>query len=821
MDKTKRNRVVPGRMTIERRGVPILLSFLLLALSAASWVQADSFVRARPVWPSGRSEEKNLQVIFRLAFSAPPTGAVLRVTGSTVYRARLNGHFLGYGPARAPHGFFRIDEWSLSPYLTPGQNVVTVEVAGYNVNSYYLLDQPSFLQAEIISSGKAVIATGDPEVAAVIPGERVQKVPRYSFQRPFTEVYTLTALAGPKSEEIVASLEPVACEVDTRPRRYLPRGLSYPAFELRDQLDVIGTGKASPISGPVTLWKDRAVRDIGPKLKGYPESELQAFPSIEIQHLRFELTNQSHYRLAEDRPLILGPNDYGILDLGVNLTGFIGAEVTCDEPVRLVFAFDEILLDKDVDFKRLGCTNLVVYELPAGRFSLESFEPYTLRYLKPIVLSGRCRVDRLFLREYACPGVEAASFQASDARLDRLFQAGRQTFRQNAVDLFTDCPSRERAGWLCDSFFTARVAPDLTGNTTIEQVMMEDFLLPAQFDFMPPGMLPMCYPADHNDGVFIANWAMWFVVQLEEYLTRSGDRETVDRFAPRVLALMTYLARFRNSDGLLEKLPSWVFIEWSDANRYVQDVNYPSNMLYASTLDTVARLYRQPQFAEQARELRQAIRRQSYDGQFFVDNALRGSDGKLHATRNHTEVCQYYAFFFGVATPQGYPDLWKRLSQEFGPGRRRTKAYPDVGFANSFVGNMLRLELLSANNLSAQILDESIDYLLYMADRTGTLWENVDDAASCNHGFASHIVHTLYRDVLGIRDIDAANRKLTLRFSRLPLEWCTGTRPTPSGPISLSWRLVGSRLEYSLETPPGWQVKIERTPGLKVYRAGG
>ncbi len=63
---------------------------------------------------------------------------------------------------------------------------------------------------------------------------------------------------------------------------------------------------------------------------------------------------------------------------------------------------------------------------------------------------------------------------------------------------------------------------------------------------------------------------------------------------------------------------------------------------------------------------------------------------------------------------------------------------------------MLRMELLSRDGRSQQILDESIAYLLYMAERTGTLWENVGAEASCNHGFASHIVHTLYRDVLGV-----------------------------------------------------------------------
>ena len=42
-----------------------------------------------------------------------------------------------------------------------------------------------------------------------------------------------------------------------------------------------------------------------------------------------------------------------------------------------------------------------------------------------------------------------------------------------------------------------------------------------------------------------------------------------------MLALFDYFERFRNEDGLLEKLESWVFVEWSKANHFVQDVNYP------------------------------------------------------------------------------------------------------------------------------------------------------------------------------------------------------------------------------------------------------
>ena len=174
-------------------------------------------------------------------------------------------------------------------------------------------------------------------------------------------------------------------------------------------------------------------------------------------------------------------------------------------------------------------------------YDLESFEPYTLRYLKLIVLAGDCEVQNLYLREYAGAGVWQAHFAASDERLNRLFAAGRETFRQNALDIFMDCPSRERAGWLCDSFFTSRVAKTSAATPASRRTSSRTTSCLPKFAYLPDGMLPMCYPADHNDGVFIPNWALWFVVELEEYLARSGDRETVDALRPRVLRLLRLL----------------------------------------------------------------------------------------------------------------------------------------------------------------------------------------------------------------------------------------------------------------------------------------
>ncbi len=806
---------VPSEFTRMRSMGFVLCVALVLSVTslAESGGRGTSFESARPVWPTGRETEKNLFVGFRAVFeSSGQDTPVLRITASSLYRVYLNGVFIGHGPARGPHGYCRIDEWPLREHLRE-RNTLAVEVAGYNVNSYYLLDEPAFLQAEVVSKGNVLASTAGEGAgfAAAMLKHRLQKVQRYSFQRPFIEYYRLregdeTWWGRPLPESRQAS-----CSIQDS-HGLLVRRVAYPQFRKRQPLQIVGEGTLQQNVPVERIWKDRSLVNIGPQLKGYPEGELEVVPSTELQRIQSVSLESVQKAYEPDTALDLSANEFSIVDLGTNLTGFIGASIQCSEPVKLYVTFDEILTNADVDFKRLGCVNAVGYELEPGTYHLESFEPYTMRYLKLNVLQGACKIEGLYLREYVNSETEEARFSCSDPNVNRVFEAARQTFKQNAVDIFMDCPSRERAGWLCDSFFTSRVAFDLCGNTTIEKNFFENYLLPARFAHLPEGMLPMCYPADHYDGVFIPNWALWFVVQLEEYQARSGDRELVMALRPRLAALYRYFQKFENEDGLLEKLDSWVFVEWSKANSFVQDVSYPTNMLYAAALAAGGRMYDEPDLVAQAERIRAVIRRQSFDGEFFVDNAIR-KNGHLEVTQNRTEVCQYFAFFFDVATPQTHGELWDKLVHRFGPQRQKTNAFPEVYPANAFVGNYLRSELLSRYRHPAQIKKELIDFYLYMAEQTGTLWENVSAAASCDHGFASHVVHSLYRDVLGVSSVDVQNRVVRLSIADVGLDWCDGRLLTPQGPITVRWWKEDGRTLYRAEVPAGYTLKVDNLTG--------
>jgi alpha-L-rhamnosidase len=204
-------------------------------------------------------------------------------------------------------------------------------------------------------------------------------------------------------------------------------------------------------------------------------------------------------------------------------------------------------------------------------------------------------------------------------------------------------------------------------------------------------------------------------------------------------------------------------------------------------------MYDMPERAAEAERIRKTVREQSWTGKWFCDNAVRQSDGSLKLSGECTETCQYYAFFFKTATAATHPGLWRTLVEDFGPKRIKTGKYPEIAPSNAFIGNYLRLECLSRAGLVRQIYDETKDFFLYMAERTGTLWEMISDRASCNHGFASHAAVYLYRDILGVKSVDVSSRKVVVEVpADIPLDWCEGTLPvSPDESVRVKWTRGG------------------------------
>ena len=226
-----------------------------------------------PVWPAGREAEMNGFYRFRADVpSDTATGGLLRATAGYAYRAYVNGEFVGYGPARAAPGFFRVDEWPVK--LAGGANVVELEVAGYNCNNFYLPMQTPFLQAEVVVGGRVVAKTAaDGEFRALTTG-RVRKVPRFSYQRPFMEVYRLPHAAdGPLALQALPAV------------RLLPREWAYPDFRVTDPFSPRSLERVVR-DETVRTKSERYIVSTQGNYRYFPPGELEENPFYDIQRLK-------------------------------------------------------------------------------------------------------------------------------------------------------------------------------------------------------------------------------------------------------------------------------------------------------------------------------------------------------------------------------------------------------------------------------------------------------------------------------------------------------------------------------------------------------
>ena len=695
------------------------------------------FNTGKPVFIKNHEKEQNRAVLFKCTVPCG-TDTVLHITAQNDYQLFINGSFIFAGPSRAAHGFYRVDRLNIEKHLTKKENTVCVLVNAYHCENFYLINQQAFLCAEFTDgSENAFGGTGSDFWSAYLYTQKIQRVQRYAFQRPFCEAYDFSAMMPYEIDE-KNKQELVEYEINT----FIEREVDYFDYDSESMQEYIHCGNVQKADTPRHFWA-WWYDSIG---KNYP-----GFKNDELEFSHTALMDSYALTKSERTPsALIQSYEYNTLKMRCNITGFVKIEVECNEDTTLLLSFDEVLTNGSVDYMRLECINLIAFKLSGKKsYTLITAEPYTFKYMNVISLGGAVKVNSLSVIKNAFPerNITKQLKPSADEQIKRIYDAALETFMQNTFDIYMDCPSRERAGWLCDSFFTSKVEHLMSSKSTVEKPFLSNFVMNPQYGKIPSGMLPMCYPADHVDGNYIPNWAMWYVIELKEYFNRTKDARFVNALKERMYALRDFFKTFENDDGLLSRLKGWIFVEWSECNNLCQDINYPTNMLYYAFKKTLAELYSDSDLLSEAKELKATVNARSRMGLFYCDNAIYDESGNDVLTGKCTETCQYYAFFTGITDIETDKELWETLVRDFGSDRKKNNKWPQIYFSNAFIGNYLRLDLLKQAGLD-EILEKDIrGYFDYMALETGTLWENDTPKASCNHGFASHVL--VWLDYLG------------------------------------------------------------------------
>lgn len=647
------------------------------------------------------------------------TRATLNLAAASLYKVYLDGELFLFGPQRAAKGYARETKKEIEA------RYIAVEVESIYVETFWVIKQEPFFACEITCEDGKEYSSSD--FVCYRLNDRVTKVQKYSYQRGFAESYKMSQ--DRRSLYMGEGNFPRLATKEVELPKLQPSLVDTPTYQTVTSDVFLEKGSAC-INGEIPVWRDRAHTMAGAELGGYKIEEWEDSVSDIPSQLVFK----------KDAPC--GDFSYNLIDYGKIITGFTTLKIKASKPGTVYVLGGEILSSDErgenyVKFERDATSNVFKWEIKeAGEYLVSTFEPYAYRYACIVFTEGLEAKHSVVLLEN--PNVDKFIFKCQDKRAEKIMEAARTTLAQNAVDLLTDCPSRERAGWLSDSYFSSVAERLFTGENQAEEAFLDNYKN-ADTTGLPKGIIPMCYPANVIEGTYIPNWTLWYIMEIAKYARIYGKNDTVLGALKNVRGILDFFAGCENELGLLEDLKSWVFVEWSIANHWkrTMGVNVPSNMTYAKCLEEASWLLDDEKLKNKATRVRNTIKKIAFNGKFFVDNLIRNEDGSLQKTDHLTEVCQYYAFWFDCITKEEYPALYRELMDNLGTNRR-DGYLPEVGVPNAMYGLYMRIDLLMREGKREDVYRECIALFEKMAEKTGTLWEHNSTGASCVHGFAAY-----------------------------------------------------------------------------------
>lgn len=621
------------------------------------------------------------------SFRVPKDTIFLKVACSSFFTIFADDKVIFYGPERTPEGFARISSVKI-PHKT---KTISISILYCGIPTLDLDNQRFFFGIEVCSKDNVLLNSND--INFKKDNSYISDSLRYSFQRGFVERFdmNISSLHFLKSINIdspfILESNDIVCTYEELTMEFIKSG-DFVGFKQ------IGSRRY------LELTKENNKYDLDKVLK-----------DIENKGYRFNL-----YKLNG------------------NNSGLIKLNIKSDTKGKAFIYFDECLINDEFVYGRGTVTNVIEVNLNNGNYVLISNNVYTSQYFM-VIYKGDVKITPSFILVQNENAKKLVSTNNKD--IDLVLDASRNTYMQNSYDIYTDCPGRERAGWLCDSFFIGMGEKYFSNSNKIEKHFLENFILGKCPEIHNDNIVPMCFPSTHMDGTYIPNWALWFILEIDRYYQDTDDLNILELAKDKIMNIISFFNDYENELGLLENLPSWVFIEWSAAGseEYVKGISFPTNMTYAYVLERVGKLYSLFDLVEKSKHLKQVINMKSFDGEYYHDNAYRNKVNEIISYLDHkSETAQYYAIFFKVNEDKSFIH---RMISEFSAN----KLVNENGMpkSNVFIGNFLRFLILLNNKEYSKLLNEIIPYYLKMAKITNTLWEKDTDDASCNHGLNAAI----------------------------------------------------------------------------------
>ncbi|GAA2828254.1 alpha-L-rhamnosidase [Kribbella solani] len=428
------------------------------------------------------------------------------------------------------------------------------------------------------------------------------------------------------------------------------------------------------------------------------------------------------------------------------------------------------------------------------------------------------------------------SFACSDPRLEAIHRIAVWSFRDNACDIPTDCPTRERAGWTGDWQIYVETAAFLYDVGGFSVKWLRDLAAEQRPDGRVTNLVPESHPGDARAPTYwpdlegSAGWGDAAVhVPWQIYRATGDERVLADQwqsmrawvdYAAATAAGERHPARVerRAEPAAHERLvwdTGWHFGEWLEPG---QDVPAAIKAAFSADHGPVATAYLHRsahQLAQAARILGRDLDAARYarlaaDVATAWQREFLTGDGQVTPGTQATYV---RALAFGLIPAPLRAAAAGRLAELVRAGGYR------VG--TGFLATAQLLPVLAEHGYVdvayELLLQHREPSWLVMVDRGATtIWEEWDGIradgtphASLNHYSKGAVISFLHQYVAGLQLLEPGWRRF--RVAPHPgsgLNWAEAQHESPYGTIATHWERQGNTLKLKVQVPPGTTADI-------------
>jgi hypothetical protein len=773
---------------------------------------------ARWCWTGHIARPWNTYVYFLKKVTLPgsPRRVLARVSADALYTLYVNGHRVHQGPARSFPGRKAFDTLDLTGLFHAGENVIGVIAHQFGAPTFFSVfrDASGFLLDGVAEcdGGSVPLHTPDGWLCRTAGGWR-QNVARNSIQLGFQEHFD--ADADPP-DWMQTSFEPTEALGWKKPWLIGPVG-THPWLLMEPRGVPLLSDHVESITAVAAQFR-------GENPRGYKvvDDVYHLVKSDDFKKDNNAVENPEAMLSPGDEQAIIQPPPEGefvavTLDLGTYRTGHILLEIddaAGDEFVDVLFS--EEIEKSGLPLLLTGTgsqeAQALRYRCRPGDQSWESFHYIGMRYLLVVfrnVETKPLKIRRIAVRQVHTAFEDIGSFSCSQARLNRIWEVGKNTQLNCSFDAFVDCPWREQAMWWGDSRVQAQVTAYTFGDATL---LERGIRLIAQSQ-TPDGALHAHSPADiprHRLPDFMMTW----VGTLWDHYQLTGRTDLLVEHLPAIHGLFEFFASHESSDGLIGCFEGyWMFLDW--AAIFKGDFSAPFNLMYLQSLRWAAEIFSVVEDEKTAEHFKaKASCVESAIEKFFWDPKAKcwrdGFDTKtekpVEQVSQHTNTL---AILLGLK-PETHADIARDILLKSARSKR-TKIITASPFFYAYVlaamaGQGLRDEVISL------IGDKWGTFLDMNASTFHEMW-NVTVESRC-HAWSSSPVYHLMQIVLGAEPMTPGWTKMRIAPHPGKLDFARGVVPTPRGPLRIEWEKAGDdQLAVRLDVPEGLEVEFVSPTG--------